>query len=284
MNKLLLAPAMLAGLFAMSAVAGADPVAATAEVHGEDRPDATPVATTAPVAPVESREVTYARVDGEPVTGFVARPRGAGPGTPGVIVIHEWWGLNDNIRQVTERLAAEGYVALAVDLYGGESASDPKNAMRLMGALQDAPGRANENLRQAYGWLEQEAGARRIGVIGWCLGGQWSLRTALLMPRSIDAAVIYYGSLNTDADALATLEMPVMGNFAEDDPLIPLGEVRAFEETLASLGKTVDVKIYEDAKHAFSNPSGTAYDAAAAKDAWGRSIGFFRRHLQGGEG
>ncbi len=199
---------------------------------------------------------------------------------PALIVIHEWWGLNDNIRQVTERLAGEGYVALAVDLYGGEAAATPKQAMQKMQSLMGNVEAANDNLRAAFAFLENEQGAPRIGVVGWCLGGQWSLRTALLLPEKIDAAVIYYGSLNTDPEALATLQMPVMGNFAENDPLIPLDSVEALRSTLASQGKVVDVKVYAGAKHAFSNPSGTAYDAEAAADAWVRTTGFFAEHLQ----
>lgn len=273
--------AVLLAVLAPSLAAAGDLVAETAAVHAHDRPVATPMALSAPVAPVTTQTVEYALMpDGSRVEGYLATPKDAGPGTPGLLVIHEWWGLNDNIRGITERLAAEGYVALAVDLYGGEAAADPKAAMRLMGALQGAPEQANANLRQAFAFLEAQTGGGRVGVIGWCLGGQWSLRTALLLPEAIDATVIYYGSLVTDAEALAPLGMPVLGNFAENDPLIPLDQVARFEATLRSLGKSVDVKVYADARHAFSNPSGTAYDEAAAKDAWARSLAFLARHLK----
>jgi carboxymethylenebutenolidase len=204
----------------------------TAAVHGEDRPEPTPVASTAPRVAVSTETVVYASVEGRPVSGFLARPANAQGDLPGLIVIHEWWGLNDNIRQVAQRLAGEGYVALAVDLYRGDAAASPKQAMQLMQGLQDNIAQANENLRQAYAYLSDTVGAPRIGVVGWCLGGQWSLRTALLLPAQVDAAVIYYGSLNTDPQALSTLQMPILGNFAENDPLIPLDTVAAFESTL----------------------------------------------------
>jgi carboxymethylenebutenolidase len=257
-----------------------DIVTATAHVHATDKPEATPMASMAPRQPVTGGPVTYAELAGGAVTGYLARPVDAPANAPALIVIHEWWGLNDNIRQVTERLAGEGYVALAVDLYGGEAAATPKQAMQKMQGLMGNIEAANDNLRAAFAFLENEQGAPRIGVVGWCLGGQWSLRTALLLPEQIDAAVIYYGSLNTDPEALATLQMPVMGNFAENDPLIPLDSVEALRSTLASLGKVVDVKVYAGAKHAFSNPSGTAYDAEAAADAWVRTTGFFAEYLQ----
>lgn len=259
--------------------AGADEIAAMARAHAGDSPVATPLATEAPAVAVTSRAVQYGEQDGAPLTGFLAMPEGAAADVPGLIVIHEWWGLNDNIRAIAERLAGEGYRALAVDLYRGEVATEPKTAMQLSRGLRDDSDRADDNLLQAYAYLEA-AGSPRIGVIGWCLGGRWSLRTALLLPDQVDATVIYYGSLVTDPQELATLQMPVMGNFGGADPIIPLADIEAFESTMRELGKTVDVKIYPGAQHAFSNPSGTAYDAAAAADAWQRSTGFLGTYLQ----
>ncbi len=260
-------------------VGSADLVEATADAHSHDRPDATPVANTAPEAAVVGESVVYAQLAGENARGYLARPQAGDGNLPGLIVIHEWWGLNENIHRVTERLAAEGYVALAVDLYGGQSAQTPKQAMSLMRGLQGDIDMANENLRQAFEFLEKTESAKRVGVVGWCLGGQWSLRTALLLPDQIDAAVIYYGSLNTDPEALRTLKMPIMGNFAENDPIIPLETVHEFRAVLEELGKSADIKIYAGAEHAFSNPSGTAYDAQAAADAWSRTTSFFAQHL-----
>ncbi|MBT8444042.1 MAG: dienelactone hydrolase family protein, partial [Gammaproteobacteria bacterium] len=136
-----------------------------------------------------------------------------------------------------------------------------------------------ENLRRAYAYLDEEIGAPRIGSIGWCLGGRWSLRTAILLPDQLDAAVIYYGTVVTDEAQLSPLTMPVLGNFAEDDPIIPLETVDAFEAAMQSLGKDVDIKVYTGAKHAFSNPSGLAYDPVAAADAWERTTAFLRKNL-----
>jgi len=254
-------------------------VAATADAHRHDKPVATPAATTPPRTDVVGEAVDYGSIDGAALTGYIARPADAGADTPALIVIHEWWGLNDNIRQTAERLAGEGYVALAVDLYGGESASVPKDAMKLMQRLTNDTDRADENLRQAHAYLADTVGAPRVGSIGWCLGGRWSLRTAILLPDALDAAVIYYGTVVTDEESLAPLQMPVLGNFAENDPIIPLDTVAAFEQTMTRLGKDVDVKVYSGAKHAFSNPSGLAYNAEAAADAWERTTNFLAAHL-----
>jgi carboxymethylenebutenolidase len=271
--------ACLALFAALNVQAGAHEDAAIAAEHAHDSPVATGAALTEPTSKVTGETVRYGEVDGTPLYGYLARPAGATGALPGLIVIHEWWGLNDNIRKTAERLAGEGFVALAVDLYGGESAAVPKEAMRLMSALNQGPDRALDNLGQANRYLMEAQSAPRTGSIGWCLGGRWSLQTALLLPTELDAAVIYYGSLVTDEAQLATLEMPILGNFASDDPIIPVETVNAFTATLQSLGKDVDVKIYPNTKHAFSNPSGLAYEPEAAQDAWNRSVGFLRTHL-----
>jgi carboxymethylenebutenolidase len=248
--------------------------------HAHDSPVATPAATTAPVQPTREQRVAYAEIDGRPVYGYLARPVGSDAPLPGLIVIHEWWGLNENVRDESRRLAAEGYVTLAVDLYDGQTAADVKTAMGLSQGLTKNPGPAESNLRQAYRYLAGTATAPRIGTIGWCLGGRWSLRAALLMPTEIDAAVIYYGSVNVPEAELGTLQMPVLGLFGSKDPVIPLATVRTFQETMARLGKRADVRIYEGAAHAFANPSGTTYQREAAEDAWRLTLDFLRANLQ----
>lgn len=272
-------PAAWAGAHAGKAE-GNKEVADTASVHADDKPVASPGVQKPPRMPVTGETVVYGRIGDTELSGYLAKPEGATDSTPGLIVIHEWWGLNDNIRKAAERLAGEGYVALAVDLYGGQSASIPKDAIKLMNGLMADQDSADENIRQAHRYLEAELGAPKVGSIGWCLGGRWSLRTATLLPDQLDAAVIYYGSVKVDEADLAPLGMPVLGNFAEDDPLIPLDSVEQFTSTMQRLGKTIDVKVYPDTQHAFSNPSGLAYNEAAAEDAWKRSTGFLRTHLQ----
>lgn len=274
----------------LAACAGTSPNLATEQAadaqmaagHAHDSPVATPAATTPPAQATTLERVAYAEVGGQPVYGWLAKPKGAKGKLPGLIVIHEWWGLNDNVRDEAARLAAEGYVALAVDLYGGRTATEVREAMGLSQGLTKNPGPAEDNLRQAYRYLDKTAGAPRIGTIGWCLGGRWSLRAALLMPKDVDATVIYYGSVAVPEAELAPLQMPVLGLFGSKDPVIPLNTVSAFEASMKKLGKRVDVHVYEGAEHAFANPSGTSYQAAAAEDAWRRTVQFLRANLQGG--
>ena len=259
-------------------------LAATADAHKSDKPVPTPMATTAPAREVVGEMVRYGQMDGKDLTGYLVKPADATADTPALLVVHEWWGLNDNMRQTADRLAGEGYIALVADLYGGESASNPKEAIKLMTALMADTTKGDENVRQAYRYLDETVGAPLIGSIGWCMGGRWSLRSAVLFPDEIDATVIYYGNTTDDEAELAPLQMPVMGNFAAEDPVVKIESVKSFTAVMESLGKDIDVKIYEGAQHGFSNPSGMAYNAEAADDAWRRTMGFLGEHLSGDAG
>ncbi len=250
-----------------------------AEEHREDSPVPGAASQGEPAAAVETEAVTYATVDGNAVAGYLARPRDSEGAAPGIIVIHEWWGLNDNIRTMAEKLAGEGYTALAVDLYGGQVAEDSDEAQQLMQSAMQNVEAAHQNLRQAYTYLEESHQTPRIGTIGWWFGGGWSLNTALLFPNQVDATVIYYGRLVTDTEKLETLQMPILGIFGAEDSGIPLDMVKEFEQALDSLRKDAAIHIYEGAEHAFANPSGTRYKADAAADAWEKTLAFFEQHL-----
>jgi len=248
-----------------------------AEQHDGDRPVEGAAAIEAEPTPIDSETVQYATVDGIPIDGYLVWPKDAPDDAPAIVVIHEWWGLNRNVRSMTAKLAAEGYVA--VDLYRGQVGEVPAAARELMQAAMDRQPQVEDNLRQAVDYLKQR-GSTRIGVIGWCFGGGWSLRTALLRPDDIDALVIYYGQLVTDPERLKTLDMPILGIFGGQDQGIPVDSVREFEATLQNLGKDADIHVYEDADHAFANPSGTRYMPEDAKDAWRRTLEFFAAHLK----
>jgi len=251
----------------------------TAAAHAEDAPVPSGAATTAPAREAIGEHVAYGELGEDNLRGYLAMPADVTGPLPGIIVIHEWWGLNDNIRKMTKRLAAEGYVALAVDLYGGKVADTPADARQLMSSVMQAPQLANDNLRQAYDYLDHAVGAPSIGAIGWCMGGGWSLRTALLFPKRLDAAVIYYGDIAVDEQQLAALEVPVLGLFGSRDPVIPLKQVESFRARMDRLGKRADIHVYDGAGHAFANPSGTSYEPVAAKDAWHRTVAFLKENL-----
>jgi carboxymethylenebutenolidase len=251
-----------------------------AQEHQHDKPVATQAAMQEPARPVSAEEVTYGDVGGKPARGYLARPEDAKGPLPGLVVIHEWWGLNDNIRAMTRRLAGEGYQALAVDLYGGATADSPDNAMKLVNGVLGNTAAAEDNLKKAVAYLKGK-GAKKIGVIGWCFGGGWSLQTALIAPADINATVIYYGRLETDPAKLAPLKSPVIGFFGATDNSIPAATIHAFEAELKKQGKPVEVHIYDGAGHAFANPSGGNYRPEAAKDSWQRTTAFLARYLKG---
>lgn len=252
-------------------------VEAMSREHAEDEAVASGAAGEAPGG-VESEELAYADVGGSLVRGYFAAPGDMVAPLPAVIMIHEWWGLNDNIRAMADRLAAEGYMVLAVDLYGGRTADTAADARGLMMELLENQDQAEENLRQAYAFL-QEVGAPGVASVGWCLGGHWSLRTALLFPERLDAAVIYYGQVILDEEVLAPLDVPVLGLFAEDDTGIRLESVQAFRKTMEDLDKDLTLKIYPGVGHAFANPTGNNFDEESAADAWALTLGFLSDHL-----
>ena len=247
--------------------------------HDGDTPTATGMTDGADAEGVITETVPYATVGGETVTGYLARPEGAEAGLPGVIVIQEWWGLNENVEAMARRLAAQGYAALAVDLYRGRVATTPDSAMAFMQEAMSREDALTDNVRQAYAFLADSLGAPRVGSVGWCFGGMWSLRTALALPDDLDAAVIYYGRPVTDPAQLSALSMPVLALFGGADESIPADTVSAFDAALTEAGVAHTVHTYPGAAHAFANPSGQAYDAEAAGDAWDRTTAFLAEHL-----
>lgn len=250
------------------------------QLHQGDRPVASPLVAQAPAVPVTTESVVYATIDGKPMTGYLARPAESGETLPAILVIHEWWGLNDNIKQMTQRLAGEGYTALAVDLYEGQVADTPEQARVLVEAARQNPDRIKDHMAQAYQYLKTEQQAPKIASLGWCFGGGVSLQTALLLPDQLNATVIYYGQLVTDPEALRPLEMPILGIFGALDENPSVESVHQFEAALNSLNKPAEIHIYEGANHAFANPSGTRYNAEAAADAWEKTVAFLDRTLR----
>ncbi|MFQ5547924.1 MAG: dienelactone hydrolase family protein [Woeseia sp.] len=231
--------------------------------------------------PVVAERLAYAEVGDNLSYGHFVIPADMVKPLPAIIVIHEWWGLNDGVRAMADRLAGLGYIVLAVDLFGGKSATEPGDARALMMEVVENPDSANENIRQAYEFVKNTAGAPRIASLGWCFGGGWSLNTALLFPEELDAAVIFYGRVTASESRLKPLNVPILGIFGAEDSGIPVDSVRDFEKALDNLGKEYEIEIYPDVGHAFANPSGNNYDAAAADRAWEQTVAFLNRHLRG---
>jgi carboxymethylenebutenolidase len=213
-------------------------------------------------------------------SGYLALPKDPAGKHAALLVIQEWWGLNDWIKENADRFAAQGYVVLAVDLYRGKATSDPGVAHELMRGLPEDRGMAD--LEAGFGYLaaRPDVDATRIGSVGWCMGGGYSLALAAHEPR-LRAAVINYGRLITAKDTLAGIHASVLGNFAGEDQGIPPADVLEFEKAMKGAGKEVEIKIHEGKGHAFMNPNNKkGYDEPAARDAWARIDGFFARTLK----
>jgi carboxymethylenebutenolidase len=226
----------------------------------------------------DGRSVSYKSGD-ETVQGMFYTPPGKGP-FPGIIVIHEWWGLNGWVKEQASKLADQGYAALAVDLYRGRVATTPEEAHEIMRGVPED--RAQRDLHAAFEFLKSQKGveADHIASIGWCMGGGYSLDVALQEPTLL-ADVINYGHLATDASSLKRINSPILGIFGGQDRGIPVDDVNKFEQTLRELGKQVEIKIYPDAGHGFENPNNKAgYRSEDAADAWQRTLHFLASKLK----
>jgi len=198
-----------------------------------------------------------------------------------MVVIQEWWGLNDWVKEHSRALAREGYAALAVDLYRGKLAATQEDAHQLM--MGTPPDRALSDLRGGYAYLQGRPELRkdRVGAIGWCMGGRYALQLATVEP-SLAAVVAYYGAPPTDPAAIAAIKAPVLGNYGGEDKGPTPEQALAFEQALRKAGKTVDVKVYPGAGHAFANVDNPwkGYRKEAAEDAWARTTAFLAKHLK----
>lgn len=216
--------------------------------------------------------ITLKTEDGTPFQVYAVGPEDA---SRGMLVIHEWWGLNDHIRGWADRLAEQGYRAMAVDLYDGQVATTPDQARALVGAVDQQ--KANAKHRAVLQALQ--APGRKLGVIGWCFGGGQSLQASLAAPELVSATVIYYGPLVTDVAQLQRLRAPVLGIFGTRDTSITVDKVKSFQQAMQQAGKPLEVHFYE-ADHAFANPSGNRYHSEAAQHAWEVTKAFLDKHLQ----
>lgn len=228
-----------------------------------------------------AENMPYAEVGDELVYGYFVAPADMFEPLPAVIMIHEWWGLNDNVRAKADRLAAAGYIVFAIDLFGGTTATTPSAARNLMLSVVEDPDSASEKLRSAYQFVSETAGAPAVATIGWRFGGTWALNTALLLPDDIAAVVIYYAQVTTDEAKLGSISAPVLGLFAGDDASVNRSSVEAFRSALQRLEKDFDIRIYDGVRQGFANEDATNYDREAADDAWQRTLQFLQRHLVG---
>jgi len=227
---------------------------------------------------VKTQDVTFPSGT-ETIAGYLATPDS--PGThPALVVIHEDWGLTDWVREQTRRLAGQGYAALAVDLYRGQLAHDPSYAYELMVGVP--PDRALRDLEAAIHFLyaRPDVLKEKMGVIGWGMGGKWSLLLAVNDPF-LSACVSNYGSMPTDLADIQKIHAPVLAMFAGDDRTIPASDVDDFVAAMEKAHKSLEIKIYKNVGRGFENSGNVlGYAEGAADDAWQRTLVFLDQHLK----
>jgi carboxymethylenebutenolidase len=223
-------------------------------------------------------------MDGEWVTygndfkGYFVRPL-AKETFPGVVMIHEWWGLNQNIKNMAHDLAEEGYVVLAVDLFDGKVADTPDDARIYSSEVRDNMDKALSHLKSATSFLKNhESGSGNVASMGWCFGGGMSMQLSL--NEELDATIIYYGALETDEEILKGIGWPVLGIFGSEDAVVPLDSVYEFESSLDTLDIEGEIYVYEGLGHAFANPSNPSHDPEKTEDAWIKTVDFLNRNLK----
>jgi carboxymethylenebutenolidase len=226
--------------------------------------------------------VSYKRPDGKSVDGYLAEPSG-GASAPGVVVIQEWWGLNDQIKGVADRLAKVGYRALVPDLYRGKSTLDAKEAEHLMGGLNFGEA-AGQDVRGAVQHLKS-SGSAKAAVTGFCMGGALTLLAAVNVPEA-DACAAWYGFPPLEYVDASKIRAPLLGHYATEDQFFPIGKVDELEKKLREAGVKYEFHRYK-AKHAFANEQANErklppleYNPQAAEQAWSRTLEFFDRHLK----
>lgn len=232
-----------------------------------------------PSRPVDSETLPYADVEKQLAYGYFAFPSDMVEPLPAVVLVHDWWGLNDDARAAANRLAAEGYMVLAVDLYGGEVVTNASAARdRTITVLED-PEAIEENIGQAIDFVEEFAGAPATGIVGWGFGGSWALQSAALFPERIDAAVVIYGQVSDDESRLSAIDAPVLAIFGGADRSISPESIGSFEAAMERLGNPLELEVYPDAGHAFADPARSKYDPGVAEQAWQRMLDFFTQSL-----
>lgn len=232
------------------------------------------VATDTPVDFEQLPEVNGAFVQYGPHINYLSLPKGNGP-FPAVVLIHEWWGLNENMLWYADKFAEQGYIALAVDLYDGQSTEDPAKAREFADKVRENPEQAMQTLQDAMTYLRTQPKVKpeSLATVGWCFGGGWSYEIAK-NNLGANASVIYYGQFNPEDD-LQMMSTDIMGHFGEDDQVIPVEDVKAFRAKLQTLNGEHEIFIYENEGHGFAQD----LETESAKQAWDRTLEFLSSQL-----
>ncbi|TAK78670.1 MAG: dienelactone hydrolase family protein [Dehalococcoidia bacterium] len=214
--------------------------------------------------------------NGMKVMGYLAEP--AGTPQAGMVVIQEWWGLTADIKEIADRYAAEGYLAFAPDLYHGKVADEPDEARKYVMALERDV--AAREIDAGIAWLKDVRGMKKVGCVGYCMGGGLTLATAIRPTSRVDAVHVYYGGGMPAGEQIATIKAPVLGSYGSEDAGIPKEQVDLLRDTLTKAGVHNDITLYQGAAHGFFNDTRPAFHPTAAADSWTKSLAWFGKYLK----
>lgn len=239
----------------------------------------TPAPTQLPTLPTATTEQS---VKTDKVQGLYVLPAERNGKIPGIVIVHEWWGLNDQIKDEARRIAAQGYAVFAIDLYDGQVAADSAEAGKLATAARSNPDASVAKMTAALDYLAAQSDVKSdtLAAWGWCFGGGFSALTGATGDPRLKATVVYYGAPVTDATQLKKMTAPVLGVWGEDDQSIPAAKAREFEAALKKQGTDAEFHYYPGAGHAFANPTrGDSYRPEATADAWTKTMEFLKKNL-----
>ena len=223
---------------------------------------------------VVAENLPYAEVDDNLIYGYFAFPANMVDSLPAVLVVHDRWGLNDDVRANVERLAAGGYIVLGVDLFAGAHAENLADARDLeIGVIEDRD-KAKENIKQAIEFVRMSSAPPSVSIVGFGFGGGWALDAAIDQPEELGAAISYYGQVPTDDTEIESLDVPYLGFFSESDRAVPIASARAFSEKASAMSKDVEIRTFADARRGFAEASGETFDANASQAAWTHMLSF----------
>ncbi len=211
------------------------------------------------------------------IAGYLSEPDDE-EAKAGLIVIQEWWGLTEDIKEIADRYAVEGYICFAPDLYHGQAATEPDEARKLAMAMERDV--ASQEIDTAIAWMKAEQGLAKVGCVGYCMGGGLTLATAIRPTSNVDAVHVYYGGGMPPAEQIATIKVPVLGSYGGADEGIPADQVDMLRATLKESGVPNDIKLYPGAEHSFFNDTRPAYNEDAAMNSWMKSVEWFEQYLQ----
>ena len=229
---------------------------------------------------VLAETLPYADIDEQLVYGYFSFPADMVEPIPAIILIHDRWGLDEPIHKIANRLAAEGYIVIAIDLFGGGATESTSVARDFEIKVFENPDLAAENIRQAYQFVKDSFGAPAIATVGLGFGGGWSLNAAMLLPGELGASVIFYGQVIDDREKLTPIQVPLLGLFGENDRVVRTDTVLDFEAALDALEKEAEIEIFAGAGRGFADTHSTKYDAEIAALAWQQTFNFLEQHLR----